>query len=78
MANNLDTGMREPTYWWSILRNYDLRKRDLAVEKTVKEDYQAYTADQLQASFKKYYTPERVFKVTAAPAHPAPETKPLQ
>lgn len=78
MANNLDTGMREPTYWWSILRNYDLRKRDLAIEKTVKEDYQAFTAEQLQASFKKYYTPDRIFKVTAAPAHPAPENKPLQ
>ncbi len=78
MANNLDTGMREPTYWWGILRNLDLRKRDLAVEKTAREDYQAYTAEQLQSVFKKYYTPDRIFKVTAAPANPKPEDKPLQ
>jgi zinc protease len=76
MANNLDTGMREPTYWWGILRNKDLRKRDLAVEKAVKEDYAALTAEQLQATFKKYYTPDHIFKVTALPEHA--ENKPLQ
>jgi zinc protease len=78
MANNLDTGMREPTYWWSILRNMDLRQRDLAVEKTVKEDFQAFTAEQLQNTFKKYYKPERQFQVTAVPTGSTPEEKLLQ
>jgi zinc protease len=78
IANSLDTNMREPTYWWSILRNMDLRHRDLAVEKTVKEDYQAYTAEQVQNSFKKYYKPERLFEVTAIPTGAKPEEKQLQ
>ena len=78
MANNLDQGMREPTYWWSILRNMDLRHRDLAVEKTVKEDYQAFTAEQVQGSFKKYYKPERLFEVTALPTGAIPGEKLLQ
>ncbi len=78
MANTLDTNMREPGYWWGILRNKELRRRNLAVEKTVKEDYQAYTAEQLQGAFKKYYVPERQFRVTAAPSGLKPEEKPLQ
>jgi zinc protease len=78
IANNLDTSMREPTYWWGILRNMDLRHRNLAVEKTAKEDFQAFTADQVQSAFKKYYKPERSFQVTAVPSGQKPEEKPLQ
>lgn len=78
IANNLDQSMREPTYWWSILRNHDLRHRDLAVEKRVKEDYQNFSAEQVQGAFKKYYTPERKFQVTATPSGKKPEEKPLQ
>jgi zinc protease len=78
MANNLDTGMREPTYWWAILRNMDLRQRDLSIEKTVKQDYQAYTAEQIQGAFKKYYKPERLFEITALPTGTKPEEKQLQ
>jgi zinc protease len=78
IANSLDTGMREPTYWWGILRNMDLRHRDLAVEKTIKEDYQAYTAEQVQSAFKKYYKPDRLFQVTALPVGSKPEEKLLR
>lgn len=78
IANNLDQGMREPTYWWTILRTMDLKKRNLAVEKTAKEDFQAFTADQVQAAFKKYYKPERQFQVTAIPTGGKPEEKLLQ
>jgi hypothetical protein len=78
MANNLDTGMREPTYWWSILRTYDLRDRDLAVEKRIKEDFQAFTTEQIQTAFKKYYKPERLFQITALPTGSKPEDKLLQ
>lgn len=78
MANTLDMNMREPSYWWEILRNMDLRKRDLDSEKRVKEDYEAFTADQVQKAFKKYYVPERLFQVTAIPSGAKPEEKPLQ
>lgn len=67
IANSLDTSMREPGYWWGILRNLDLRKRDLAAEKTAQEDYQKFTADQVKTAFAKYYTPERLFQVIALP-----------
>jgi zinc protease len=78
IANSLDTGMREPTYWWGILRNMDLRHRDLGVEKTIKEDYQAFTAEEVQNAFKKYYKPERLFQVTAIPSGSKPEEKLIQ
>jgi predicted Zn-dependent peptidase len=50
----------------------------LAVEKTIKEDYQAFTAEQVQKAFQKYYKPERLFDVTAVPAVSKPEEKSIQ
>ena len=87
VANNLDTDMKEPSYWWRILQHHDLHGRDLAVEKTEKEAYDGYTAGQIQAVFRKYYEPTRQFSVTAVPAgagtqeprkdgKPAEESKP--
>ncbi len=67
MANNLDTSTREPFYWWVILRNHDLRHRDLKSEKNVKEDFQTFSAAEVRSIFKKYYTPERRFDITAIP-----------
>ena len=67
MSNSLDTEMREPSYWWGILRTHDLHGRDLSVEKRVREIYQSYTAEQLQQAFKKYYTAKRTYRVTAVP-----------
>jgi zinc protease len=78
MANSLDTGMREPSYWWGILRNLDLRKRDLAAEKTAKEDFEKFTADRVKAAFAKYYTPERTFQVTAIPSGKEEKPAPIQ
>lgn len=71
IANSLDTNMREPGYWWAILRNYELKGRKLGVEKTIKEDYQAFTKEQITSVFKKYYVPERQFQVTAVPVPPS-------
>jgi zinc protease len=67
IANSLDSGMREPGYWWGILRNLDLRKRDLAAEKMAQEDFQKFTAEQVKNAFAKYYKPERIFQVIALP-----------
>ena len=73
VANSLDTSMREPSYWWGILRNYELQSRDIKVEKTVKEWYEACTGAQVKTAFRKYYTPDRLFQFSAVPT-PAPQT----
>jgi predicted Zn-dependent peptidase len=67
VANNLDTEMKEPSYWWRILQHHDLHGRDLDEEKTVREAYEAYTAAQVRDVFQKYYQPDRQFIVTAVP-----------
>ena len=68
IANNLDTEMKEPSYWWRILQHHDLHGRDLAQEKVEREAYVSYTAGQVQSVFRKYYQPTRQFSVTAVPA----------
>jgi zinc protease len=67
VANSLDTGMREPSYWWGILRNYDLKKRDLDVEKGVKEAFEKITKEQVREVFQKYNIPTRQFRISAIP-----------
>ncbi|MFH0982654.1 MAG: insulinase family protein [Planctomycetota bacterium] len=67
IANNLDTEMREPRYWWGILEYLGLHGRSLDEEKREKEAYARMTAEEVQTAFKKYYTPERSFTVTAVP-----------
>lgn len=74
IANKLDTSMREPTYWWSILRNHDLHRRDLNEEKAEKEAFPRFTAEQVQKVFRKYYTPERQFSLSALPTGEKPPT----
>src|SRR5262245_805844 len=39
IANTLDAELREPAFWWSLLRHYDLHHRDLKTAKTIKQDY---------------------------------------
>ena len=67
IANNLDTEMREPAYWSSILSHHDLHHRDLNEEKREKEAFERFTGDQVRAVFAKYYKPTRQFRVTAIP-----------
>ncbi|UCG32329.1 MAG: insulinase family protein [Phycisphaerales bacterium] len=67
VANNLDTEMKEPSYWWGILRHHDLHGRNLAEEKVEKEAFEKYTADQIRSVFAKYYKPTRQFSVTVVP-----------
>jgi hypothetical protein len=67
VANNLDTGMKEPSYWWRILQHHDLHGRDLAEEKIEREAYESYTAGRVQSVFQNYYKPIRRFSVTAVP-----------
>lgn len=67
IAERLDTDMREPSFWLSVLRNHDLHGRDYREAKDVKEAYQRFSAAQVQGVFKKYYVPTRQFRVTAIP-----------
>jgi len=67
VANNLDTDMREPSYWWNILQHYDLHHFNLTEEKREKQAYQRFTANEVTGVFRKYYTPERRFQITAVP-----------
>ena len=67
IANALDTELREPGRWFGILRQLDLRERSLGPEKTIRDDYQAYTVEQVRDTFRKYCTPARMFSVTAIP-----------
>ena len=67
VANNLDTQMKEPSYWWRILQHYDLHGRNLADEKAEREAYEGYSVAQVRDVFQKYYKPARQFSVTAVP-----------
>jgi zinc protease len=68
VTNNLDEEMREPSYWLSVLRDLDYRGRSLEDEKAEAKAYEPYTVAQITKVFRKYYTPQRKFQVTALPA----------
>ena len=68
--NSLDVNLREPSYWWGILRNLDLKEMDLNAQKTIRQDMEKLTAADVQAVFKKYYVEARKFSVTASPVKP--------
>ncbi len=70
IINNLDTDMREPRTWSSILSHFDLHHRKLKDLKNLDESYQSFTAEQVVKVFKQYYTPERQLSVTAVPTTP--------
>ncbi len=66
-ANNLDTDMKEPRWWFERLQYFDLRGFKLADLRNVPEAYEAFTAEQVRDVFRKYYVPERMFHVVATP-----------
>ena len=68
--NTLDVNLREPAYWWGILRNLDLKEMNLNAQKTIREDMNKLTASQVQETFKKYFVDARKFAVTALPVKP--------
>lgn len=72
-ANDLDSQLKEPTYWFTQLQALELHGIKLADLKNIPQAYDALTADQVKQAFAKYYTPARRIRVTAAPV-PAPAT----
>ena len=72
IANNLDTDMKEPRYWMGVLRHLDLHERNLDDEKGKVDAYRRYTVKQVRDVFRKYYTQDRQFKITATPTKAPP------
>ncbi len=68
MLNNLDTRMKEPSFWWGKLQFAELHKVDLDELKHLKESYEAFTREQVRDVFRKYFVPERQYRVIAVPA----------
>ena len=78
ILNNLDTRMKEPSFWWGKLQHVELHKLDLDELKHLKESYDAFTREQVRDVFRKYYVPQRQYRVIAVPrgaAEPAVGTE---
>lgn len=73
ILNRLDTQMKEPRYWSAQLESIDLHGLNIENLKRIPESYQAYTAEEVQAVFKKYFDPKRTYRVIAAPVPPDDE-----
>ncbi len=71
VLNTLDISMKEPSYWVELLEHLDHRGRSLDEPKTVKAAIESMIAEEIQATFRKYFTPARAFTVTAIPVAPA-------
>ncbi|MCK4343616.1 MAG: insulinase family protein [Phycisphaerae bacterium] len=70
-ANELDTQLKEPHFWFRQLQHLDLHAIKLEDLKNINEAYQALTVEQVKQAFHKYHLPTRVFRIIAEPK-PAP------
>lgn len=70
VLNQLDQSLREPQYWAGLLGQMDLRGRSLEEARTHRARYTALTAETVRETFRKYFTPERQFAVSARPQMP--------
>ncbi len=67
MANTMDEQMREPGYWMGRLSQLDFRGAKIDDILNAPAAYQAFTAEQVQAAWVKYYAPENTFVVVVKP-----------
>ena len=67
IENNLDESMKEPRYWLSVLDDLTYRGKSLEDEKEERTAYRKYTTEDVTKVFRKYYTPQRVFRAVALP-----------
>ncbi|MEW6249680.1 MAG: insulinase family protein [Planctomycetota bacterium] len=74
--NKLDQLLKEPTYWSGQLQTLDLRGMKLDDLKDIPAQYAAYTPEQVLSVFRKYYVPQRQFRVYAVPAAAPATTAP--
>ena len=71
ILNNLDTRTKEPSYWWGELQYLDLHKLKLDNFKKMGEAYEAFTREQVLDAFRKYYQPQRQYRIIAVPVQVA-------
>jgi zinc protease len=76
VANNLDTQLKEPSYWFERLKTMDLHKLKLEDLKNIPESYEKFTAEQVRDTFRRFHKPERMFDLVARPASDDAEKKP--
>ena len=67
IRENLDEEMKKPQFWWAKLQYTDLHKLDLSDLKALPETYEAYTAEQVRDVFRKYFVPERCYRIMCVP-----------
>jgi zinc protease len=72
MANTLDEQMREPSFWLARLSQMDFRAANLDDVVTAPAAYQAFTKEQIQTIWAKYYSPAHSVVVTVQPETDAP------
>jgi zinc protease len=65
VINNRDTQMKEPMFWWNAIENLETYRVNLAQLENVADKVNAVTREQVQTTFARYYTPERMFTVIA-------------
>ena len=73
--NEREVSMREPGYWLNVLADQQYRKRPLAEIKTVVEDFDKVTADQIRDTMNRYLTDSRTVSLTAVPESPVNNPK---
>lgn len=73
ILNDLDTTIKEPSFWFGQLQTFDLRGRTFDELRDIAAAYEALTADDVRATFAKYRTPARQFVVSASAKVAAPE-----
>ena len=72
MANTLDEQMREPSFWLARLSQMDFRAANLDDVVNAPAAYQAFTKEQIQTIWAKYYSPAHSVVVTVQPETDAP------
>ena len=65
--NSLETQLKEPSYWASVLADLDYRGTKLSDVKEVVEKFSTYSKDEILEVLKRYITPERHIQVITVP-----------
>lgn len=72
MANMLETSMKEPSYWLSILQDMKYRGRTFEEIKQLPDIYMTFTGEQLKDAVAKYAKPDRAIRLAAMPLSKEP------
>jgi len=67
ILNNLDTQLKEPSFWFGQLQHLDLHRLKIEDLKNIKESYETLEASTVQEVFRKYHKAERTFRIMAVP-----------